>query len=62
MNKEDKTQTLYYNRYWTPIENYLENDSSKLEEFFRFYISLKRYDLISKNDLYEEFIKSKELL
>ena len=57
MNKEDKTQTLYYNRYWTPIENYLENDSSKLEEFFRFYISLKRYDLISKNDLYEEFIK-----
>lgn len=57
MNKEDRTQTLYYNRYWTIIENNLENDSSKLEEFFRFYISLKRFDLISKNDLYEEFVK-----
>lgn len=57
MNKVDKTQTLYYNNYWTKIEKNLENDSTKMEEFFRFFISIKKFDLISKSELYEQFVQ-----
>lgn len=56
MNKTDKIQTQYYKLYWTPIENNLENDAAKLEEFFRFFIATKKYELVNKGDLYQEFI------
>ena len=57
MNKIDQVQTKYFTNYWKVIENNLENDSGKLEEFFRFYVTIKNYDLVNKNDLYEKFIE-----
>ena len=57
MNKTDQAQTKYFTNYWKVIENNLENDASKLEEFFRFYVTIKNYDLVNKNDLYEKFIE-----
>lgn len=57
MNKIDQVQTKYFTNYWKVIENNLENDASKLEEFFRFYVTIKNYDLVNKNDLYEKFIE-----
>lgn len=57
MNKTDQVQTKYFTNYWKVIENNLENDSGKLEEFFRFYVTIKNYDLVNKNDLYEKFIE-----
>ena len=57
MNKTDQVQTKYFTNYWKVIENNLENDASKLEEFFRFYVTIKNYDLVNKNDLYEKFIE-----
>lgn len=57
MNKTDQVQTKYFTNYWKVIENNLENEASKLEEFFRFYVTIKNYDLVNKNDLYEKFIE-----
>ena len=56
MNKNDNIQTQYYKNYWTPLEKNLDTDTSKLEEFFRFYLAVKKFDLVNKNDLYEEFV------
>lgn len=57
MNKTDQVQTKYFKNYWTVIEQNLDNDAGKLEEFFRFYITIKNFDLVNKNDLYEKFIE-----
>lgn len=57
MNKTDQVQTKYFKNYWTVIEQNLDNDAGKLEEFFRFYITIKNFDLVNKNDLYEQFIE-----
>ncbi|MBR2810018.1 MAG: HNH endonuclease, partial [Solobacterium sp.] len=42
--------------YWEPLEEQYP-ESRKLEEFFRFYLAVKTYDLYSRKDVYEGFKK-----
>ncbi len=54
MNHTDDVQERYYKLYWEPLEeDYPE--SRKLEEFFRYYLACKTYDLLSRKDVYEGF-------
>ena len=56
MNHTDDVQEHYYKLYWQPLEDYYP-ESRKLEEFFRFYLAAKTYDLFSRKDVYEGFKK-----
>ena len=56
MNHTDDVQERYYKYYWQPLEEYYP-ESRKLEEFFRFYLAAKTYDLFSRKDVYEGFKK-----
>lgn len=49
-------QDEYYEKYWRRIETLVDNDSKKLEAFFRFFIMAKRRTLINKNAIYRSFI------
>jgi uncharacterized protein with ParB-like and HNH nuclease domain len=54
MNGTNEVQEHYYKLYWAPLENYYP-DSHRLEEFFRFYLAAKTYNLLSKRDVYDGF-------
>ena len=54
MNHTDEVQERYYEMYWQPLEEYYP-ESRKLEEFFRFYLAIKTYDLLNRRDVYEGF-------
>jgi uncharacterized protein with ParB-like and HNH nuclease domain len=54
MNHTDDVQEHYYKLYWEPLETYYP-ESRKLEEFFRFYLACRTYDLFSRKDVYEGF-------
>jgi len=56
MNLDSDTQDNYYRDYWRKIEESISNDSKDLEMFFRMYLAIKKYTLISKNGVYREFI------
>lgn len=56
MNLDSNTQEAYYYNYWKNIEKLVSNDSKKLELFFRFYLAIKKYELVSKNNIYREFV------
>lgn len=54
MNKDDKTQTEMYDKYWKHIE--FDNvGTNNLKEFFRFYISIKEKTTIPEREVYEKF-------
>ncbi len=54
MNKDNSTQTLIYDKYWSPIEfDYV--GTKNLKEFFRFYISIKEKITIPEREVYEKF-------
>lgn len=64
MNFTDDEQTRYYKKYWLTIENNIVPDqesctrkqiSKKTEEFFRFFLSVKKHKMISIASVYEEF-------
>ncbi|MDD6005005.1 MAG: DUF262 domain-containing protein [Firmicutes bacterium] len=55
MDLVSKTQDEYYENYWRKIEDNVSTDSKELELFFRMYLSLKKYELVSKNAVYKEF-------
>ncbi len=54
MNDPSEVQERNYRLYWQPLERYCP-DSRKLEEFFRYYIAAKTYNLLNKRDVYEGF-------
>ncbi|MCR5448966.1 MAG: DUF262 domain-containing protein [Solobacterium sp.] len=54
MNDTSDIQERNYRLYWKPLEGYCP-DSRKLEEFFRYYIAAKTYNLLSKKDVYQGF-------
>lgn len=56
MNLDSDTQDNYYRDYWRKIEESISNDSKDLEMFFRMYLAIKKYTLVSKNGVYREFI------
>ena len=54
MNHTDEVQERLYKLYWQPLEAY-NPESRKLEEFFRYYLAVKTYQMLSRKDVYEEF-------
>ncbi len=54
MNHTDDVQEHYYKMYWEPLERNFP-ESRKLEEFFRYYLAVKTYELYSRKDVYERF-------
>lgn len=64
MNFSDDDQTKFYKKYWLEIEKNIVPDqemltrkqiSKKTEEFFRYYLSVKKHKMISISAIYEEF-------
>ncbi len=54
MNDTSDVQERNYKLYWKPLERYCP-DSRRLEEFFRYYIAAKTYNLLNKRDVYQGF-------
>jgi uncharacterized protein with ParB-like and HNH nuclease domain len=54
MNLDSDTQDYLYKKYWHELEKNIK-DNDKIEEFFRIYLSIKKYQFFSKKDIYEEF-------
>ena len=52
---ESSRQDQYYDRYWKRIETLIDNDSKKLEAFFRFFLMAKRQTAINKSAVYYAF-------
>lgn len=57
MDLPSDIQEHYYGYYWKGIENYISNDSKKLELFFRMFLAAKNYALPNKNEVYRMFVK-----
>ena len=54
MNDPNDVQERNYRMYWQPLEKYFP-DSRRLEEFFRYYLATKTYNLLNRRDIYEGF-------
>ncbi len=54
MNYPNDIQERLYQMYWKPLEEIFP-DSRKLEDFFRYYLACKTFNLYSKKDVYEAF-------
>ena len=54
MNYTSDVQERYYRLYWEPLERYLP-DSRRLEEFFRYFLAAKTYNLFNRRDVYDGF-------
>ncbi len=54
MDLTNEDQERFYSQYWEVLENKLRT-SSNISEFFRFYLSIKKYELIKKDDVYSVF-------
>ena len=54
MNDTNEVQELNYRLYWQPLERVLQ-DSRNLEEFFRYYLACRTFDLLNRRDVYEGF-------
>ena len=56
MDLESDVQEKYYAEYWKKLEDNVSSDSKILELFFRMYLVIKTYNLVSKNNVYREFV------
>lgn len=56
MNDSNDVQERYYHMYWKTLEKQFP-ESRRLEEFFRYYLSIKSGSLSSRRDIYEVFKK-----
>ena len=56
MDLPSDTQEEYYENYWKVIEDYISNDSKKLELFFRMFLATKTLSLPNKNVVYRLFV------
>ncbi len=54
MDLKNDEQEKFYSQYWEVLENQLTT-SSNISEFFRFYLSIKKYELIKKDEVYAAF-------
>ncbi len=54
MNDTSEVQERNYRMYWQPLEQMMP-DSHKLEEFFRYYLASRTYELLNRRDVYEGF-------
>jgi hypothetical protein len=54
MNRNNTEQESIYHSYWLKLEHIFP-ESKKLSEFFRFYLAVKNFVLITEKDLYEAF-------
>lgn len=54
MNDQNEAQERNYRLYWQPLELNFQ-DSRRLEEFFRYYLAAKTYNLLNRKDVYEGF-------
>lgn len=57
MDLPSDIQEEYYVSYWKKIEEYISNDSKKLELFFRMYLAAKTLSLPNKNAVYSLFVR-----
>lgn len=55
LNLNVRAQEEIYENYWSKIENLFENDSKKLTEFLRIYLTIKCKDIIKETEVYEKF-------
>lgn len=51
------SQEEYYTKYWKKLEEFLTNDSKKLESFFRLYLAAKNKILPNKSSVYHVFVE-----
>lgn len=56
MNMSSIDQENYYSKYWEKIEESVSKESKELEIFFRMYLAIKKYELVSKSNVYKEFV------
>lgn len=56
MNMPSIDQENYYSKYWKKIEENVSKESRELEVFFRMYLAIKKYELVSKSNVYKEFV------
>lgn len=56
MNLSSDDQEKYYKDYWKKIEDLVSSDSNILEMFFRMFLAIKTYSLVSKNNVYRSFV------
>ena len=63
MDIDSVTQERFYNLYWKKLEEYIGNDSNKLELYFRMYLACKTQVLSNIKSVYSDFKEwySKEL-
>ena len=54
MNDTNEIQERNYKLYWQPLESYFP-ESRRLEEFFRYYLAAKTYNLLNRRDVYDGF-------
>jgi uncharacterized protein with ParB-like and HNH nuclease domain len=54
MNDTNEVQERNYKLYWQPLESYFP-ESRRLEEFFRYYLAAKTYNLLNRRDVYDGF-------
>lgn len=52
---KDEEQVTLYNDYWRKIEKNTNNDEDETAKFFRQFIAIKEFVLISRGNVYEEF-------
>ena len=60
MDLQSDVQEKYYADYWKKLEDNVSTDSKTLELFFRMYLAIKTYNLVTKNNGYREFVKWSE--
>lgn len=57
MDLKSDVQEEYYAKYWKKLEENISQDSKTLELFFRTYLVIKTYTLVSKANVYREFVQ-----
>lgn len=55
MDIQSDVQEKYYINYWNKLENYILNDSKRLELFFRMFLACKNKTLSNKTAIYRDF-------
>lgn len=48
-------QDNYYVNFWKPIEDIFDNDSKKMQDFFRFFLTAKKGTTVLRSNVYSEF-------
>ena len=56
MDLPSDDQEKYYKHYWKKIEDQVSSDSGILEMFFRMFLAIKTYTLVSKTGVYRSFV------